>query len=148
MASDVVHDAIRNYLAGSSPAWTATPIAFENEDKDSAGNVIPPNPPSPYVQVVLEGWTYDQQSLGAPTQAANRWDEEGMLAIDVLVPTGSGASVGRGYAKQLADLFRGKRLVNDTLEFMGTFIERGRPHPHIGNWWIIPVTIDWRRMDA
>jgi hypothetical protein len=148
MASDTVHDAIRDYLAGNTPAWTATPIAFENEIADSAGNVVPPSPPVPWVAVLLEGWSYGQQSIGAPTQAANRWDEEGVLSLDVLVPFGEGATRGRQYAKQLADLFRGTRLLSGSLEFLDTYILRGQPSGNDGNWWVIPVKVEWRRIEA
>lgn len=139
MASGAVYDAIRAYLDG---AWTTTPIAWENEQ------FTPPDPPSPFLEVEMTGTNYGQQSLGASLQRDNRWDEEGVLFLNLQIPLGTGASQGRTYAKTLADLFRGTRLLSDSLEFRDAFIGVGRPGRTDGNWWLVPIDIEWRRMDA
>lgn len=139
MASGAVYDAVRAYLDG---AWTTTPIAWENEA------FVPPNPQVPFIEVEMTGTNYGQQSIGASVQSDNRWDEEGVLFVNVQVPVNSGASLGRTYAKGVADLFRGTRLMNDNLEFLDAFIGSGRPGRAEGNWWMIPVDIEWRRMEA
>lgn len=145
MASGAVYDAIRARLIAS---WSTTPIAFENEDTDTAGNVIPPNTQIPWIDVEMTGTLYGQESIGASLQADNRWDEEGILFLHVLVPSGEGAHDARTYAKSLADIFRGLTLLSGSLEFRDAFIGRGVPGRRDGNWFSITVSIEWRRMDA
>ena len=139
MGSDAVYGAIKDFLVAS---WTLTPIRFENE------NFVPPDPPVPWISVFLSGVVYGQQSIGANTQAANRWDEEGILWLFVLVPVGEGAINARSYAKQLADLFRGTTLLSGSLEFRDSFIGQGELAVEIGNWFKLPVDVEWRRIDA
>lgn len=146
MASAEVYDAIRTYLLS---AWTSTPIAFENENVDQNGNEVPPNPAHPWVDVEMTGTLYGQQSIGASVQADNRWDEEGVLFLHVLVESGSGSRTARQHAKALADLFRGKNdLLAGNLEFLDAFLGSGRPGRREGNWFEIPVAIEWRRVEA
>lgn len=145
MASDAVAIAIKGFLLTH---WTATPIGFENEFADAAGNPIPPDPAAPWVEMELRGWEYAQESLGASRQADNRWDESGTLLLNVLVQAGSGSNLARSYAKQLSDLFRGLLLMNDSLEFIDTFVDRGQPVVRSGNWWLLPMYIEWRRVAA
>ena len=145
MASGAVYQAIRDHLVAT---WTATPLAFENEDVDQHGNPLPPDPPVPFVEIELTGTSYGQQSIGESRQADNRWDEEGVLFLHVLVAGGAGSMLARTYAKQLADLFRGTTLLGGNLEFLDSFIGRGRPGERDGNWYLIPVDIEWRRVEA
>ncbi|MDR6953787.1 hypothetical protein J2X65_003150 [Ancylobacter sp. 3268] len=137
MADDVVYQAIRDALIAG---WTVTQIAFENEDFQK------PSPPAPWIMLEVTGSFYGQQSIGDP--ADNRWDADGVLWLHVFVPVGTGSSTARGYAKTLADLFRGRQLLNETLEFLDASIGLGEPGDDSGNWWRLSVSIDWRRLDA
>jgi hypothetical protein len=138
MASGAVFDAIKTYLNSN---WTTTYVRFENEPYDPDGT-------TPFVDVEMTGRSYGQQSIGASLQEDNRWDEEGQLWLHVMVPAGSGGSTARTYAKQLADLFRGTRLLSDSLEFQDAFIGRGHPGFENGNYFRVSVYLNWRRIDA
>lgn len=138
MASDVVYSAIKTYLTAQ---WTNCPIAWENESFDK------PEPPAPWVLFEITGNMYDQQSIGDSPQAANRWDEEGMMWLHVMVPKGTGSVLARHYAKGLADVFRGARLI-DTMEFLSATIGEGAPGDEQGNYFRVSVSIDWRRWEA
>lgn len=142
MASGAVFDAIRTFLdgTGGNGAWQQTPIRWENEPLDPL--------PDTFVDVEMTGTMYDQMSIGTSTQAANRWDEEGVLWLHVLVKINTGGSVARTYCKSLADLFRGLTLLSDSLEFKAAFIGRGQPGFEDGNYYRISTYINWRRMDA
>jgi hypothetical protein len=143
MASAAIFDAIRTFLdgTGGNGSWTTTPIRWENE-----AFTLPDH--TPFVSVEMTGTLYGQESFGASTQALNRWDEEGVLWLHVLVPDGSGGHTVRLYAKQLADLFRGKTLLSGSLEFRDAFIGRGVAGVETGNWYRLSTYINWRRIDA
>lgn len=145
MASGEVYQAIRDFLVLN---WTLTPIAFENENQDTAGNVIPPPMVVPWIEIEMTGTDYAEESLGAGNPRDNRWDEEGLLFINVYVQAGSGSSLARTYAKQLVDLFRGLYLLNDALEFLDSVIGMGRPGLVSGNWFMLPVHVEWRRQNS
>jgi hypothetical protein len=137
MASGVVFDAIKSDLEAR---WSNTRIRFENEPFELDG--------SAFVDVEMTGTYYGQESMGAAQQSANRWDEEGQLWLHVMVPVDTGGSQARTYAKQLADLYRGTRLVSDNLEFLDAFIGRGHPGFEDGMYFRITVFIKWRHIDA
>ena len=137
MASDVVYDATRAYLAG---AWVDTTIQWENE------NFEPPF--SGWIAMEMSGTLYSQASIGADVQAENRGDEEGTLWLHCFAPKGTGTSTLRRWAKKLADLFRGARLLNDELEFMDAQIGLGDSGDDDGAAYRITVVIDWRRMES
>jgi hypothetical protein len=139
MASGTVYDAIKGYLEAQ---WTTTTIAWENE------SFTKPEPPAAWLMVEMTGDLYAQMSIGAGVQSENRWDEEGVLLLHVYVPSGTGASTARAYAKSLADLFRGALLLDDSLEFLDASIGMGQPGDDDGMWWRISVSVDWRRMEA
>jgi hypothetical protein len=151
MASGAVSGAIENYLVAN---WTATLLVLENksaaEDGTPAGIPVPPNTPAPMVQVSFTGRAYGQASIGASVQSENRWDEEGVLLLDVMVPIGSGSTEARTYAKSLCDLFRGlTTLLGGNLEFQDATIGEGtKSDKYEGNYFSIPVDIDWRRVEA
>ncbi|MCB1499713.1 MAG: hypothetical protein KDK07_07960 [Bauldia sp.] len=150
MADDAVYDAIKAFLstpsnvAGLADPDTAEvpPIRFENEA------FTKPNPPAPWISVALTGVLYGQQSIGESVQADNRWDERGHLWLPVFVAAGAGASQPRRLAKKLADLFRGLTLLSGDLEFMDAFIGEGGPAEEEGNWYELPLAIEWRRVEA
>jgi hypothetical protein len=147
MASDAVAIAIEDHLTAN---WTATLIELENSGGVATnGTPLPPSPRVPYVVVEMSGTLYAQMTVGAAEPvSANRWDEEGFLWLHVLVENGSGARLARQYAKQLADLFRGLTLLAGDLEFMDARLGRGMPGEIDGNWFRLPVEIEWRRMEA
>lgn len=150
MADDAVYDAIKTYLSTAGnvavladPVTSVVPpIRFENESFPK------PNPPAPWIGMALTGVLYGQESIGASDQADNRWDEAGHLWLPVFVPTGSGASRARQIAKQLSNLFRGLTLLDGRLEFMDAFIGEGEPAAEEGNWYILPLSVEWRFIDA
>jgi Bacteriophage related domain of unknown function len=145
MASGEVYQAVRDFLIG---AWTATPIGFENENADINGVALPPAPPIPWIEVEITGTSYSEESLGAGAPRDNRWDEEGILFLNIYVRSGSGSIRARNYAKQAADLFRGLSLMNDALEFRDSNIGQGRAGEIEGNWYMIPVHVEWRRQNS
>lgn len=140
MSSDAVYGAIKDYLTAN---WATTPIRWGNENFDP-----PADPPSPWIAVTISGTTYGQQSIGAGTQAANRWDEDGLLWLYVLVPSGTGELTARALGRQLEDLFRGLTLLAGSLEFRDSHKGQGGPSSERGNWYEIPVALEWRRIDA
>lgn len=138
MASGTVYQAVRTYLTG---AWSSTGLAWENEDFDTADL-------GAWVAVEMTGTSYAQQTLGAGSAAANRWDEDGLLWLHVMVKVGSGALDARNFAKALADLFRGTLLLGDSLEFGDASIGMGEAGDDDGRWWRVSVSIAWRRTAA
>jgi Bacteriophage related domain of unknown function len=145
MASGEVYQAVRDFLVTN---WTTTPIAFENENQDTAENVIPPKTVVPWIEIEMTGTDYTEESLGAGNPRDNRWDEQGLLFINIYVQSGTGSVLGRTYAKQLVDLFRGLSLIDDALEFRDSVIGMGRPGLVSGNWYMIPVHVEWRRQNS
>lgn len=139
MADDVIYSAIRTYLGAS---WTTSPIAWENEYFDR------PEPPAPWVLFEISGTLYAQESIGDSGQGSNRWDQEGVLFLHVMTPKGSGSHVARQQARQLADLFRGQHLLNDSLEFMDATIGEGAPGDESGVWFRVSVSVDWRQINS
>jgi hypothetical protein len=150
MAADAVYDAIKAYLQTEAnvavladpETGIVPPFRFENEPFEK------PNPPAPWMDVALTGVLYGQQSIGAATQASNRWDETGRLWLPVFVPVNTGASRARQIAKLLADVFRGLTLINGDLEFRDAFIGGAGAAPEDGNWFQLDLVIDWRRVES
>ncbi len=150
MATDAVYGAIKAHLeTAANVAVLADPITgvvppfrFENEQ------FTKPDPVAPWIDVALTGVLYGQQSIGAHTQADNRWDETGRLWMPVFVPVNTGGTRARQIAKLLADIFRGLTLLNGDLEFMDAFIGDSGPAPEEGNWFQLNLVIDWRRVEA
>jgi hypothetical protein len=136
MASLEVFSAIKNELIA---VWTNTPIVWENEFTSEKT--------SPWVMVEVRGTLYSQMSIGQTEQHDNRWDEEGVLEMHVMVPSGTGSELARDYAKQLTDIFRGKYLSNDTIEFRNSEIASGGGDER-GDWFRLTVSIDWRKIDG
>lgn len=152
MASGAVSAAIEDFLGGvgeTPAAWTVTPLLFENKVVDQGGNALPRETPEPFVSVEFTGRSYGQVSIGASLQADNRWDEEGMLFLDVFWPVGTGSREARAAAKQLTDKFRGLTLLSGNLEFGDAAIGSGaKSEKYNGNYFVIPVDIEWRRVEA
>lgn len=155
MAADAVYDAIKAFLeTPANVASLADPITsvvptfrFEN----SAGFITPTDAsgaPTPWIAVGMSGVVYGQQSMGAARQADNRWDEDGTLWLPVYVASGTGSSRARQLAKLIADLFRGLTMLSGSLEFGDAFIGAGAASEEDGNWYEIPLGIEWRRVEA
>jgi hypothetical protein len=150
MASGAVSAAIEDYLKAN---WTTTLLSLENDSKATDGSVLPPvnsaGESIAFVAASFTGRTYQQVSLGASQQKDNRWDEEGILFLDVLVPNNTGSRDARTFAKSLCDLFRGLTLLSGSLEFRAASIGEGvKSDKYTGNYFSIPVDIDWRRVEA
>jgi hypothetical protein len=137
MASGEVFDAIKAYMSAN---WTANQIRWENEPLDPL--------PEEFTDVEMTGTYYGQESIGASRQEDNRWDEEGVLWLHTLVKINTGGSTAHARAKALADMFRGTRLLNESLEFREAFIGRGQPGFEDGMYYRLSTYINWRRMDA
>lgn len=148
MATDAVYDAIQDFLADNIDSVTdpdnagALTVRYENEEFDI------PEPPRKWLAMALQSSLYGQQSIGAGEQSENRWDESGQLWLTVYTAKGTGASAARNIAKQIADLFRGLQLLSDSLEFMDTIIGGGGASLENGNWYELPVLIEYRRINA
>lgn len=132
MTTAAARTQIRSFL---QEHWTATPMAWPNE------TFRPPNPPAPWVNVVMRGGIWDQVSIGAGDRTDNRWQEEGDLLLDVIVPLGTGDLLAREHATALANLFRGLNL--DDIEFGAIFIDEGAAAEDKGPWWLLPLRISW-----
>lgn len=150
MAADAVYDAIKTHLRTAAnvavladPTTGAVPaFRFENEPFEK------PDPLVPWIDAALSGVVYGQESIGAATQATNRWDEKGELWLSVFVEVGTGGSRARQIAKLLADIFRGLTLLGGHLEFMDAFIGGSGPAPEEGNWYELALAIEWRYVEA
>jgi hypothetical protein len=151
MAADAVYTAIKAFLSNAAnvavladpTTHVVPPFRYENETF-----TLPNNPLAPWVDMALSSVLYGQQSIGAETQADNRWDETGHLWLSVFVEAGTGSERVRELAKLLADMFRGLTLLNKNLEFMDSFIGEGQPNAEDGNWFKLPLIIEWRRIEA
>ena|SRR3990167_302704 len=142
MASNTVYDAIKARLDPvEGGSWSTTPIRWEN---DSLADPTDDH----WIYVEMTGTLYAQMSIGAGAQTDNRFDEEGLLWIHVMAKTGIGTQTARQYAKQIADIFRGVTLLSGNLEFLDARIGRGVPGESDGQWWRLPIEIEWRRMEA
>ena len=146
MASGQVSAAIEDFLVAH---WIATPLLLENKGATENGLSMPPDTAIYFVEVGFTGKFYGQVSLGASRQADNRWDETGILFLSVFAPIGDGSRIARTHAKNLADLFRGLLLLGDNLEFTDASIgEGGKSDKYDGAYYMIPVDVDWRRVEA
>ena len=136
--SDAVYDAIKTYL---SAAWTDTQIQWVNEEYAASGD-------APFVKVQFHGAVYGQETIGANTQAENRWDREGNLWLYVMVPRNSSFTNASGAAVALAELFRGQTMLSGAIEFMDANIGMSHFGDEEGAWFIVPVSIEWRHINA
>lgn len=132
MSTDGAYSLIRAYLVEH---WTATPLAWDNE------GFAKPNPARPFIEVQVTGNIWDQASIGAGDRLEERWQEEGELFLNVIVPKGTGSLEARQIATQAANLFRGLQLGD--IEFREISIGLGVPAEEHGPWWLLPVRISW-----
>lgn len=137
MADPAVYQAVEAYLRAN---WTACPLAFENGDFQPPDSEVAN---AAWVAVEVTGNLYAQASIGAGTQAANRWREEGRVYFYVAVKRGTGTVLARTYLKQLIDLFRGLQLLNDAVWFRDARIGEGAPGTDDGVWWTLTGSIEF-----
>lgn len=130
MATDIVFQAVEAFLRAN---WTTTPLVFENE------RFPPPAAKTPFVHVEMQSNIWDQKSIGSGDPSKERWDEEGTIWLHVMVPTGSGSTTARQYARQLVLLFRGKTLLSN-LTFRSASIGDGQER---GGYWAITATLEF-----
>jgi hypothetical protein len=132
MSTAAAFTAIRAYLTAN---WATTPMAWENEAFSK------PSPPAPFVLVQITGDIWDQASIGAGDRTTNRWQEEGALMLDVIVPAGTGSLTARTHATALANLFRGLQLGD--IEFRDISIGLGVAADDRGPWFLLPMRVAW-----
>lgn len=134
MASPEAYTPIAAYLQAE---WTATPIAFEND------NFKPGKAVAAFVVAEIFGTFFNQASIGEGDRADNLWRENGMIYLHVCVPRGSGSLQARVYCRQLADLFRGQDLGN--IRFRDISIGAAEVGDEDGNYFRMTTTIEWER---
>ncbi len=98
MARSVVVDKVEEVLAGAGLAGVT--IYGENSEG------VTPSDGSPYIVVQYPYCNSQQISIGSPGD--NLWRDEGTIRIVIHVMRNAGATQGRAWADQIADLFRGK----------------------------------------
>ncbi len=102
-------------LAHLDASFSAIP---RRDDLDNVANPVAPldaNRDAFAHYTVYFGPTLEEQvSIGAPGE--NRWLEEGAFEVTVYVPSGSGGSDARTYARQIWDALRGQLLDGGRLE--------------------------------
>ena len=134
MASPEAFTPIEAYLKAE---WTATPLAFENDDYKPGKTV------AAFVTAEIFGTFFDQASIGEGDRVDNLWREAGMIYLHVCVPRGSGSLTARTYCRQLADLFRGQDL--GAIRFRDISIGAAEVGDEDGNYFRMTVTIEWER---
>jgi Bacteriophage related domain of unknown function len=135
--SDPVWHAIRDRI---ETQWSYTQVQWPNEIWTQA-------PEKPWVKVDYSGNMYGQVSIGAETQATNRWDRDGELYFWLHVPKGMDINAPLGAALELARIFRGWTALNGDLEFMDASVARAAYNTDVGGWFVLPVTIEWRAVN-
>lgn len=147
---DEVYDAVLDYLGDGTPEhpgeWdhSLAPLFYENT---IAG---PPPGRAAFVKVALETRLYGQETIGADDggENQNRWDESGTLWFHIFTPRGVDSREARRIAKALANAFRGKRMLDDGLEFGDADLGAGDPGAENAGHYLLSVSIDWSRSDA
>jgi hypothetical protein len=149
---DDVYDAIVEYVGDGTPekpgVWdhALAPIVLENQgDGAPAGDV------AAWVEMVVDTSLYAQESIGGGADdeaGGNRWDEDGTLWFHVFIARGIGSREARRIAKGLANMFRGKTLLEGELEFGDADMGAGDPGQENGNYYLVSVSITWRRTEA
>lgn len=136
--SDPVYDAIRAHLLTQ---WIDTPIQWPNEEFSASGI-------DAWVKFEIHGSNYGQVEVGMNTQAQNRWDSEGVIWMFVIVPRGTGFTNAGGAAKALANVFRGLTLISGRLEFLDATIGVGARRDEDGEWYVVPVSVEWQHTNS
>ena len=130
MATDTSFTPVETFLRAN---WLTTPLVFENE------RFPPPASKTPFVHVEMACNLWDQKTIGSGDPAKERWDEEGTIWLHVMVPTGSGSTQARQWARQLLTLFKGRTLATN-LTFRRASISDGQER---GGYWSITATVEF-----
>ena len=83
--------------------WTATPIEFENVN-DSAALTTAKNNKSPWIRFVIRSGDGNLQTIGSNSRL-DRF--AGNLIAQIFVAQKTGTAIARGYADDIADIWRG-----------------------------------------
>jgi hypothetical protein len=138
MTTVAAYTTIRAFIEAN---FTAVPMGWENEQSPDTNGAEGFDAPWVYVQMTGDIW--DQMSIGAGDRLDNRWQEEGELLLDVIVPLDTGTIAARTIATTLANLFRGLQLGD--IEFRDISIGIGVIAEDRGPWWLLPVRINWQK---
>ena len=133
MSSPSAFDAFADRLAD----WTATDVAFENDDYRVPGT------PAAFVYVEIFGDSYNQETIGAPQE--NMFLEQGVTYLHVMAPKGTGSKESRVHANNLMNLFREQDI--DGVKIEEASIGAGEPGTEFKNYWAMTVTLNWYRRD-
>lgn len=148
---DEVYDAIVHYLGDGSvenPGQWNHDLAKLYYENTLFGP--PPGDIAAWVKVVLDTEMYDQESIGADDGETNenRWDESGTVWFHVFTARGISSREARRIGKALANAFRGKRFLDDTLHFRGADLGAGDPGEENAGYYLLSVSIEWYREEA
>lgn len=142
MASDLVWSAVNGYLGAT---WSGLPVRYENETfTRPALTATNSATPAAWLDVVVEGDTYDQRSIGAGGGSGERWAEEGAVLVTIFVQAGVGSLYARQKLTALADGLRGLSLTGN-IRFQSLSIGDGGPGFDDGDWWGLTLRAHWLR---
>jgi hypothetical protein len=142
MSSKAAFDAIKGTLDTYAADPGALPVRYENE---FVQDLLDANTAA-WLYVEVYGDFFDQASIGAEPVTANRWREGGVVFLHVMVPSGSGSGLARGYAGELLELFQGQEI--DGVRFRDASIGEGEPGRDFPNYWAMAASIEWERDTA
>lgn len=131
--------------------WTTTRIAFLNEDPaepwppvDDAGL------PEPWIFLEVE--CFDAPIVGGGRPGNHVFRYEGLIAVHVFTPVGTGTHLGKQYAVTIGEIFRRDTFYNET---SGHAVRTEDPFPAGGNsksedglWFVCTMTcpfVYWHR---
>ena len=97
-----------------------------------------------WILAEMSSVSLEAMTIGSGDPITDRWDEEGWLTFHIMVPLLAGDMDARAKATTLVDLFRGKRLLGDRLEFGRMTIGANGGRAEDGNWFRFTVEIEWR----
>ncbi len=93
--------------------WSDTPIAVMNgrkiEKTNGSGQSVP------WVFFSIEDAGSTQRGAGSPGN--NVFVYDGLIAVDVFVPIGTGTAVAASYADRIGEIFRNREFYNETPGF-------------------------------
>jgi hypothetical protein len=96
----------------------------------------------PFLEVDSIGDIAEPAELGPNGQ----WNEEGTLHVQIYIPRGFGSEPGRQLAQKIVRIFRAVR--EGPVIYRRTSIGAGeKVIEGAGNWWRLPVYIDWEYQD-
>lgn len=133
MSTATAYSAIKAYLDAN---WTSSTLVYENSDTPQ------PATPVPFVFVEISGNMYDQASVGADRE--NLFREDGSVWLHVMVPSGTGSLLARQHGEALVEMLRSSELLDGRLVFRTASVGLGEAGTEDGNYWRLPIRIDWQ----